>query len=139
MTGYVDPAHEQFAAMMKMEDDGPINMLNLVRFREKASYEDGREATGVEAYKTYGMKSGPIFAGVGGKIILSWSPKLTLIGPAEETWDVAFVAEYPNAAAFGKMVQDPAYQEIVFHRQAAVADSRLIRLKPGEAGAIFGS
>ncbi len=138
MNAYVDPTREQFGAMMKLADDGPIHMLNLVRLREKAVYEDGRDATGAEAYAAYGRESGPIFARVGGRIAHSWDPKLTLIGPADEGWDVAFIAEYPSAAAFGEMVKDPAYQAIVFHRQAAVADSRLIRLHPRESGSVFG-
>ena len=139
MTGHIDPSREQFCAMMKLPDDGPIHMLNMLRFRSKAAYEDGREATGAQAYETYGKESGPIFKRVGGKIAYAWSPKLTLIGPEREKWDMIFIAEYPNAAAFGEMVKDPEYQKAVIHRQAAVADSRLIRLKPGEAGAHFGS
>ncbi len=138
MTASIDPTSEQFGAMMKLPDDGPIQMLNLVRFKDKASYADGHAATGVEAYKTYGAESGPIFAGVGGKIVWSGDPKLVVIGPADEQWDLCFVAEYPNAAAFGAMVGDPAYQKAVRHRQAAVEDSRLIRLKPQPVGAIFG-
>lgn len=138
MTGFIDPSREQFGAMMKLPDDGPIHMLNLIRLREKAVYEDGREATGAEAYAAYGKESGPIFSRVGGKIAHSWDPKLTLIGPETEKWDIAFIAEYPNAAAFGEMVKDPSYQAIVFHRQAAVADSRLVRLHPRAAGAQFG-
>lgn len=138
MTGFIDPTREQFGAMMSLPDTGRIHMLNLIRLREKANYEDGRTASGADAYKTYGKESGPIFAGVGGRIVHVWNPKLTLIGPASEAWDIAFIAEYPDAAAFGKMVQDPAYQAIVFHRQAAVADSRLVRLDPQDAGAVFG-
>lgn len=138
MNGYIDPTREQFGAMMALPDEGPIHMLNLIRLREKAVYDDGRAATGEEAYRAYGKASGPIFAGVGGQIAHAWDPKLTLIGPDTEAWDIAFIAEYPNAAAFANMVKDPAYQAIVFHRQAAVADSRLIRLNPQEAGAVFG-
>jgi len=139
MTGNIDPTREQFAAMMKLPDEGPIHMLNLIRLREKAAYEDGRDATGAEAYAAYGKESGPIFTGVGGRIAHAWDPKLTLIGPEAERWDIAFIAEYPNAAAFGEMVKDPAYQAIVFHRQAAVSDSRLIRLQPRDGGSVFGS
>ena len=57
-----------------------------------------------------------------------------LIGPAEERWDLAFIAEYPGVAAFVAMIRDPVYREAVKHRQAAVEDLRLIRLKPGAAG-----
>ncbi len=139
MTGSIDPTRDQFGAMMKLPDNGPIHMLNLIRLRKTARYEDGRAATGAEAYAAYGKESGPIFARVGGRIVHAWDPKLTLIGPETESWDIAFIAEYPSAAAFGEMVKDPAYQAIVFHRQAAVADSRLIRLHPRDGGAVFGS
>ena len=43
-----------------------------------------------------------------------------------------------GVAAFVAMIRDPVYREAVRHRQAAVEDSRLIRLKPGEAGTGFG-
>ncbi len=139
MTGNIDPTREQFSAMMKLADTGPVQMLNLIRLRKRAAYEDGAQATGAEAYNTYGKESGPLFKAVGGRIIWSGAPQLVLIGPADERWDIAFIAEYPSAAAFGDMVKNPAYQAIVFHRQAAVEDSRLIRLAPQAAGAAFAS
>jgi len=138
MAGHIDPTREQFGAMMKMADDDAVQMLNLIRLNETARYEDGRETTGAEAYKTYGKESGPIFARVGGKIVWAGNPKLVLIGPDDERWDIAFIAEYPSAAAFGEMVKDEAYQQAVKHRQAAVADSRLIRMAPRPVGAGFG-
>jgi hypothetical protein len=36
------------------------------------------------------------------------------------------------------MLRDPEYRTAVVHRQAAVADSRLIRCFPSEPGAAFG-
>jgi hypothetical protein len=36
------------------------------------------------------------------------------------------------------MIRDPVYREAVKHRQAAVEDSRLIRLQPLPPGADFG-
>ena len=61
-----------------------------------------------------------------------------LIGPQDERWDICFIAEYPSGAAFVEMVKDPDYQKAVVHRQAAVADSRLVRLAPKASGAGFG-
>lgn len=61
-------------------------------------------------------------------------PECVLIGPAEERWDAAFIAVYPNAAAFLEMVTDPDYRRAVVHRQAAVQTSRLIRMAPRDAG-----
>ena len=43
---YIDPTKETFAAFRDNDREGPIHMLNLVRFREKAAYPDGREVTG---------------------------------------------------------------------------------------------
>jgi uncharacterized protein (DUF1330 family) len=51
---------------------------------------------------------------------------------------LCFVAEYPSADAFIAMLRDPEYRAAVIHRQAAVADSRLVRLRPQTAGAAFG-
>ena len=138
MAGSIDPTREQFSAMMKMPDDGPVWMLNMIRLRKKAKYEDGAKATGAEAYAAYGRASEEFFKGVGGRIVWSGRPQHVLIGPKDERWDLCFIAEYPSAAAFGDMVKNPGYQAIVHHRQAAVKDSRLIRLKPGEAGKLFG-
>lgn len=135
---FIDPTKDSFAAFKDLPRDKPVDMLNLVRLHKKAAYEDGREATGAEAYKAYGRESGPIFQGVGGKIVWRALPQLTLIGPSDETWDVAFVARYPSAQAFLDMVYNPDYQAIVFHRQAAVLTSRLIRTFAQEDAATFG-
>jgi|TARA_Y100001001_G_scaffold148797_2_gene158037 uncharacterized protein (DUF1330 family) len=131
MTGHIDPEREAFKLFKEMPRDEPIQMLNLLRLRDKAAYPDGRDVSGFEAYKTYGQTSGPVFKRVGGTIVWRGAPKLTLIGPSEENWHLSFVAAYPSAAAFLEMVTDPVYQnEAVPHRQAAVLDSRLIRHTP---------
>lgn len=139
MTGYIDPTKDTFAEFRAQSRAGPIHMLNLVRFREKASYPDGRKATGAEAYAAYGRDSHPVFARLGGRIVWRGNFELMLIGPTEEKWDECFIAEYPSVAAFVEMIRDPVYREAVKHRQAAVLDSRLIRLEPAETGAGFGS
>jgi uncharacterized protein (DUF1330 family) len=138
MTGYVDPTKEVFAAFRDNDRAGPIHMLNLVRLRQRAAYPDGRSVTGAEAYAAYGRDSGPVFTRLGGKVVWQGRFELMLIGPREEYWDHCFIAEYPGVAAFVEMIRDPVYREAVKHRQAAVEDSRLIRLKPRPSGKTFG-
>jgi len=133
----IDPTREQFEAFKDLPRDTPIMMLNLISLHDKAHYADPRKATGAEAYAAYGQESGSIFADVGGSILWRGKPECVLIGPATEHWDVAFIAHYPNAKAFLAMVTNPDYQAIVFHRQAAVKDSRLIRMGETEAGVSF--
>lgn len=136
---HIDPTRDAFELFKGLDRDQPIEMLNLIRLRDQAAYPDGRQATGLDAYKAYGRESGPVFARVGGKIIWRGKPQLTLIGPSEEAWHLAFIAAYPGAGAFLEMVTDPHYQtKAVPHRQAGVADSRLIRHAPLPVGDMFG-
>lgn len=135
---YVDPDRDRFAAFRALTREGPIQMLNLIRFRERAAYSDDRDVSGRQAYAAYSRESLPIFERVGGRQVWIAFPELLLIGPSEERWDISFVAEYPSGAAFVEMLQDDAYREAVKHRTAAVADSRLLRMKPGSAGSSFG-
>lgn len=138
MTGHVDPTKQGFAQFRAADRPGPIHMLNLVRFRAQAAYPDGRQATGAEAYAAYGRDSFPVFSRLGGRIVWRGGFELTLIGPTEERWDECFIAEYPSVAAFVEMIRDPVYREAVKHRQAAVLDSRLIRMQPAASGQGFG-
>ncbi|MEO1580557.1 MAG: DUF1330 domain-containing protein [Pseudomonadota bacterium] len=138
MTSYIDPGRDQFEAFKSLPRDEPINMLNLIQLSETARYPDGETCTGREAYQRYGESSQPVFSRVGGTIVWRGEPQLVLIGPTDEQWDLAFIARYPNAAAFLEMVTDAEYQAAVIHRQAAVASSRLIRLADALSGPQFG-
>lgn len=143
MTGSIDPLREQFEAFKALPRDEPIQMLNLIRLRESAAYPEGhpdhgKALSGLDAYRAYGRTAGPIFRRLGGKQVWTGRPDAVVTGPAGERWDLAFIAEYPSAAAFLAMVTDPEYREQVKHRQAAVLDSRLIRMKPLSPGANFG-
>ena len=138
MTHYIDPTKEQFAAFREMQRPGAIHMLNLVRLKQLATYPDGRNVTGEEAYRAYARESGPVFKRLGGKQYWIGRFEHMLIGPTSERWDRVFIAEYPSVDAFVQMIRDPIYREAVKHRQAAVLDSRLIRLEPATPGEHFG-
>lgn len=141
---HVDPTREQFDAFKALPRDTPIMMINLVRYRDRAAYPDGHPyaaegLSGAEAYRRYSKESGPIFTRVGGTILWTGKPEVVLTGPSDEHWDAAFIARYPNAAAFLEMVTDPDYRAAVINRQAAVLDSRLIRCgERGGTGQSFG-
>jgi uncharacterized protein (DUF1330 family) len=142
MDQHIDPERAAFEAFKALPRDTPINMLNLVRYRHRAAYpadhaQAGARLSGAEAYRLYGMESGPVFARVGGIILWSGRPECVLIGPADERWDAAFIAVYPGGGAFLEMVTDPDYRRAVVHRQAAVETSRLIRMAPRETGPGF--
>jgi uncharacterized protein (DUF1330 family) len=140
---YMDPTRASFDAFKALPRDTPIHMLNLLRFRPLAEYpaghsHAGRGLTGARAYDEYGRASQPIFAAVGGSITWRGRMECMVTGPQDKQWDLAFIAAYPNAAAFLAMITNPAYKLAVVHRQAAVLTSRLIRFAPLPAGATFG-
>ncbi|MFK7956860.1 MAG: DUF1330 domain-containing protein, partial [Lysobacterales bacterium] len=137
MANNVDPQREQFEQFKALPRDAPVSMLNLIRLHANAEYADGRAATGLQAYASYGKESGPVFRKVGGEIIWRGNPQVTLIGPLDEAWDIAFIARYPTAGAFLAMVTDEDYRKAVIHRQAAVADSRLVRTADMSSGEGF--
>ncbi len=128
---------EIFAEFRANDRSGPIHMLNLIKLRAQADYADGRIATGAEAYAAYGRESTPVFQRLGGRIVWRGARELTLIGPQSESWDICFIAEYPSVEAFVEMVKDPVYRAATEHRQAAVGDSRLVRLSPMAPGSNF--
>lgn len=137
MTEYITPTTKQFWDGIKLPDEGPVHLFYLIRLNDKANYPDGREATGGEAYQTYVDAAGPIFTRVGARFVWRGKPEHIMVGPGDKQWDIAIIAEFPSMAAFAEMVEDLAFQAAAFHRQAAVKDSRLIRMKPVDLEADF--
>ena len=132
---YVDPTRAAFDLFKSLPRDTPINMLNLIQYRDLAAYPDGHDHagkgwTGARAYEEYGATSAAIFERLGGQIVWRGRFETVLTGPADERWDAAFIAAYPNAGAVLAMVTDPDYKLAVVNRQAAVATSRLVRFAP---------
>jgi hypothetical protein len=64
----VSPNEEQMKGFFEPGSQGPIYMLNLLKFKEKAEYADGRETdlSGAEAYALYGAEVSKILIKLGG-------------------------------------------------------------------------
>ena len=127
--GAIQPSEQQLQAFLAGADDGPIVMINLLRYREQAEYPEGSSeapCTGAEAYGRYSDAVMPLLAGAGGRPIWIGLARNTLIAPEGEAWDNAILVEYPTRKAFIDMTSSPEYQAVAHHRTAALADSRLI-------------
>ena len=135
--GYVGFDKAIYKSFKEIKDNRPLHMLNLVELKEEAIYPDGSILTGVEAYKRYGKESEPVFKRLGGSIVWRGDMVIGLIGPADEKWDICFIAEYPTVESFVLMQRDKTYQKAVVHRQIAVKTSRLIRMAPKKTGDNF--
>lgn len=96
---HIDPTPEQFQAFKDLPRDLPIQMLNLVRFRNLAAYPVGHELateplTGAQAYNNYGALTGPLLEGIDSSILWRGRFEATLIGPSDEARDAMFIGQY---------------------------------------------
>jgi uncharacterized protein (DUF1330 family) len=126
------PTAEQLAALAGAADDTPVVMLNLLRYRERAG--DGSDRTGREAYLDYGALVAPMVLDRGGSFVYQGDAHQTVIGPAGEAWDEVVLVQYPSRAAFLDMITSEAYLAAHVHREAGLADSRLVALSPNAYG-----
>ena len=110
-------------AEFALGDDDPILMVNLLKFKDKAEYEDGRATnlTGREAYEIYVTETREHLANVGAELILGGEVNGLLLGEVEELWDAFGVARYPSRKAMITMARNPAYIESEKHRAAGLA------------------
>ena len=129
----VTPNEEQMKGFMEDDSDTPIHMVNLLKFKDKAEYEDGRETnlTGAEAYAIYGAEVQGHLAKVGGSGVFSGRVSRLMLGEVEELWDVVAIATYPSKKAMLQMITDPAYIESAKHRAAGLAGQLNIETKVG--------
>jgi uncharacterized protein (DUF1330 family) len=119
----VVPTPEQIKELAEEGHDRPIYMVNLLKFKEKAEYEDGRETelTGQEAYGIYGTEVVAHLGKVGGKPVIGGQVTGLRLGVVEELWDVVAIAMYPNRKAMLTMITSPEYQKSAVHRAAGLA------------------
>lgn len=109
---------------------GPVLMLNLIKFRDQASYPDGRPTTltGRQAYLLYAASMGKIVEQHGGRILFTNDIESLVIGQVENTWDLCALVEYPSITAFAMIMNSPEVAGISIHRDAGLAGQLLIRL-----------
>lgn len=117
------PDEEQMAGFLEPDDGKPIYMLNLLKYKDKAEYHDGRETTlsGKEAYHLYVEGVKKCLAKVGGEMTFSSTVRRLSIGCVDELWDEVAIAMYPNRTAMMQMMQLPEMAEIGLHRKAGLA------------------
>ena len=119
----VYPNKEQIKGFMEPASEEPICMVNLLKFKEKAEYEDGRDTdlTGREAYALYEEGVKKLLQEIGGGIGFEGDVERLALGEVEELWDVVGLAVWPSRGAMFKVMQSPEMQAISVHRSAGLA------------------
>ncbi len=113
------PTEEQFENLNAISNDGPLVMVNMLRFKP-----EGGEAL----YEKYSQLTLKILDKIGAKVIYYGSDSSTFIG--DDAWDAILLVQYPSRAAFVKMITDKEYLEASQYRTQALDDSRLYVTRP---------
>jgi hypothetical protein len=127
--GTIDEAYAARLATVGPADDGPVWMVNLMRYRERAVYADGRDTdlSGREADDRY-APFGP-FRTVGAELVFLADVEAQLVGD-DQAWDRIAVVRYPTRQSFLAMQQLPEYQALHEHKEAGMASTFVIVSRP---------
>ena len=125
----ITPNRDQFKELAAAagHDDGPVVMLNLLKFKDVAD-AGGR---GVASYNRYGDAVSGMVEERGGRILWSGRVDQVLIGDAAANgWDAIALVQYPSRQAFLDMVSAEEYQGAHEHREGGLADTVLLACVP---------
>ena len=106
-------------ALRQSTDDGPVTMLNLVKYRDRS--QDG-QGSGREAYTRYTDVAQGLVEASGGKVLWAGIMAEAALneGDRDAEWDWGLLVYYPSRAAFLDMVTSPEYLAANEHRRSGV-------------------
>ncbi len=97
------------------EDDGPVYMLNLMKYRDEADYGEGGETgvTGREADDRYAPVE--ILTEIGAAVCFFGD-----VVASSEDWDRVGIVRYPSRRAFIEMQSMPRFKDRHRHKEAGM-------------------
>ena len=127
--GSIDPQYATRLATTPPERDGPVWMVNLMSYRDRAEYADGRETTltGRDADDRY-APLGPL-AAVGARVVFFAEVESQLLG-SDPRWDRVAVVQYPTRRSFIEMQLLPEFAELHEHKDAGMARTIILGCQP---------
>ena len=135
MPGYgaVDHEYGMKLASTTPEDDGPVWMVNLMKYKEQADYGDGdgdgesQGKSGREADDEY-TPIGPLTA-IGAEIVYAAEVEMTPLGDGTQ-WDRVGIVKYPTRASFIEMQSREDFQKQHVHKEAGMDFTFVIGCQP---------
>lgn len=122
---WLDGNAAQMADFAMHADEGPVYMLNLLKFAPVGG--DGG-ISGAESYAKYGELAGPIVQKHGGVLVWSGVPTQQLIGDMDYDWDLMILVSWPKRQNLLDLSSDPEYEAIAHHRGVGLTRSMLIAM-----------
>ncbi len=125
MTISLYPVKEQIETLLASASDQPVVMLNLLRFKERATAPD-EGASGIAAYQRYGDAMRKLVESRGGRFLWMGSVDSQVIGEGAERFQMAALVEYPSRKAFVEIATSKEVAEIGVHRAAGLEGQWLL-------------
>lgn len=119
------PTQEQIQRLLTGPADRPVVMLNLLRFKERATAPD-EGLTGEEAYERYAEAMIRFVESRGGRVVWSGRVDGQVIGDGAHGFHMAALVEYPSRKAFVEIAMSPEVAEIGVHRSAGLEGQWLL-------------
>jgi uncharacterized protein (DUF1330 family) len=113
----IRPNKEQFLELMNAPDEGPVVMLNLLKFKPRE---------GASEYNKYGESAVQMVEARGGKVLWMGKVDQTLIGPVDDVWDAIALVQYPSRKAFVEMTSTKEYDAAHEHRESGLERTLLL-------------
>lgn len=134
--GHVDREYGRRLATTAPDADGPVLMVNLMRYRERAAYADGDHGiSGMEADDRYAPTE--VLADIGAEIVLFGDVDTQLLGNTPR-WDRVGCVRYPSRRAFIEMQSREDFQAKHVHKAAGMAETIVMGCVPAEIPAKAG-
>ena len=119
------------AAGKTLDGEGPVYMVNMVRYKDRADYHGASALPPCSGREAYFQRYAPAFNQVaqGEDYGVFWlgNVREVLVGAEGEHWDDIVIVRYSSFAALRRILQSGAYEEEAApHRRAALADWRFI-------------
>lgn len=119
--------HLNEAVLKALPDEGPVTMLNLMRFRERSRDGNG---TGWDAYLRYSALAIKLIKARGGTITWTGEAEAVALGaPEEHRWDYVALVRYPSRAAFLDMMMSPEYAAANVERENGCVDHAIVAVR----------
>lgn len=133
--GTVDRAYEEQLRKVAAEDDGPVFMVNLMRYKPTAEYPDGRETdlTGAQADALYAPFD--VFAEIGAELAL-YATVLEEVDGDGAAFDAVAVVRYASRRSFVEMQERPDYLDRHVHKEAGMDWTIIVVSTPRSDGAL---
>ena len=119
------PTADQIQTLLSGPAEGPVVMLNLLRFKAKAGAPD-EDLSGEAAYRRYVDEMVPFVESRGGRVLWSGRVDSQVIGEGGEMFHMVALVEYPSRQAFVEIATHPHVQEIGLHRASGLEGQWLL-------------